>query len=94
MARPKNPDMESWFKKMNKDSLIRLLVDEIQKNIELEEQIEKLKFEIKAREEYKKMQDEKEKILRKLNNNNSCNNYKPWFKNWMPTYDGSELNFI
>lgn len=21
-------------------------------------------------------------------------NYKPWFKNWMPTYDGSELNFI
>ena len=39
MARPNNAPMGAWFKKMNKDWLIRLLVDEIKKNSKLEEEI-------------------------------------------------------
>ena len=46
MARPNNAPMGAWFKKMNKDWLIRLLVDEIKKNSKLEEEIKKLKEEL------------------------------------------------
>lgn len=46
MARPNNAPMGAWFKKMNKDWLIRLLVDEIQKNSKLEEEIKILKEEL------------------------------------------------
>lgn len=43
MARPCNAPMWAWFKKMNKDWLIRLLVDEIQNNRKLQEENEMLK---------------------------------------------------
>ena len=44
MARPNNAPMGAWFKKMNKDWLIRLLVDEIQKNRKLQEENVLLKW--------------------------------------------------
>ena len=88
MARPNNAPMGAWFKKMNKDSLIRLLVDEIKKNTKLEEENIELKNRLDAYELaldiWSKWQSE---LL-------VWKNYKPWFKNWMPTYDDSELNFI
>lgn len=43
MARPNNAPMGAWFKKMNKDWLIRLLVDEFQNNRKLQEENELLK---------------------------------------------------
>ena len=44
MARPNNAPMGAWFKKMNKDWLIRLLVDEIQNNRKLREENALLKW--------------------------------------------------
>ena len=44
MARPNNAPMGAWFKKMNKDWLIRLLVDEIQNNRKLQEENALLKW--------------------------------------------------